>query len=461
MVLGHPANKLQACINKYQKMKKMKKIPNKSVLLLTILSCLLFVSCEYQEIEKAEYPDQTLYMPAAVNGVYTINNIPQRISDAHPVPGQPYRFTVDVPNNKLIVPLGVYRSAIHRSGKVQVDIEAISDTIAELAALSVIPPTTTILSASEYTLPASVDIADGETLGFFNLEIDLDYLLGFPDALFGLGVGIHSNVMKVNPLYKTTILVLDTKVLKPVANFTFAADAVNARKIVFTNSSAYSVNYTWDFGDGSAASTERSPSHEYPGAGWYTVTLTAVGATGDTDQSTTAVPVLVSTPYKGTPWPVPGKIQAEDFDNGGEGVAYHDQDAVNEGKGYRTNVGVDIHDGTWAWDHADNSPVIGWFRNGEWMKYTVNIEAGTYNLILRLGTINIGTKLEILLDDEPLLIYDVIPVSWDLADVTAATGLELPGGIHVITMKNPAPDGATNIDYNFSSFTFSKVTTGE
>jgi hypothetical protein len=39
---------------------------------------------------------------------------------------------------------------------------------------------------------------------------------------------------------------------------------------------------------------------------------------------------------------VPGTVQAEDFNNGGENVAYHDLDAANNGNTYRTSEGVDI-----------------------------------------------------------------------------------------------------------------------
>src|SRR5262249_40228283 len=48
-----------------------------------------------------------------------------------------------------------------------------------------------------------------------------------------------------------------------------------------------------------------------------------------------------TTPYLGTPAPVPGTIQSENFDNGGEGHAYHDTSAGNEGGMYR-QTDVDI-----------------------------------------------------------------------------------------------------------------------
>jgi hypothetical protein len=47
-------------------------------------------------------------------------------------------------------------------------------------------------------------------------------------------------------------------------------------------------------------------------------------------------------PYGGTPWAIPGTIEAENYDLGGEGVAYHDTDATNNGGVYRTTEGVDL-----------------------------------------------------------------------------------------------------------------------
>ena len=37
------------------------------------------------------------------------------------------------------------------------------------------------------------------------------------------------------------------------------------------------------------------------------------------------------TPYRGLPAPFPGRVEAEDYDHGGEGVAYHDTDPTNAG----------------------------------------------------------------------------------------------------------------------------------
>jgi hypothetical protein len=62
-----------------------------------------------------------------------------------------------------------------------------------------------------------------------------------------------------------------------------------------------------------------------------------------------SLPLLVSTatagpqaPFTGSPFSIPGLIEAEDFDTGGEGVAYHDMVSGNAGGRYRFDTDVDI-----------------------------------------------------------------------------------------------------------------------
>ena len=65
---------------------------------------------------------------------------------------------------------------------------------------------------------------------------------------------------------------------------------------------------------------------------------------------------------------VPGIIEAEDFDMGGEGMSFHDSDANDEGRtGYRyDNEGLDITTGNGGYS-------VGYTVSGEWMEYTVNV----------------------------------------------------------------------------------------
>ena len=112
--------------------------------------------------------------------------------------------------------------------------------------------------------------------------------------------------------------------------------------------------------------------------------------------------------HKTGPPNIPGIVQCALYDLGGEGVAYHDADAVNNGSGklnvdpihqkahaspyiwhFRKDEGVDI---SYVKDGADlshtnlvsphiNQLYIGWTEDGEWCNYTVNVtQPGTYRI---------------------------------------------------------------------------------
>lgn len=270
-------------------------LKNNIRLLITFISIIpLLISCEYEtKVRDAEYPDQLIYMPAAYGGFFTINDIPKRIGD--PVtPGQPFRFTVNTDSRKFSVPLSVYRAGINNSGTFTVDIATNADTISKLILAGKLI-NTQLLPADKYSLStSSVEMLDGNEIASFTLEVDIDFLLNnFPTNIYAIGVGISSTQRAVNPKLATTIVVIDTKIMKPTANFTTAADASDARKIIFSNTSLFANAYSWDFGDGSTVVADKAPSHTYGSAGTFTVKLTASGITGSQNQSVFTKDVIV------------------------------------------------------------------------------------------------------------------------------------------------------------------------
>ena len=95
----------------------------------------------------------------------------------------------------------------------------------------------------------------------------------------------------------------------------------------------------------------------------------------------TVVPASGSTPYGGSARAVPGTIQAEDFDEGGKGIAYHDTSSANTGGQYRT-TDVDI-ERTMDTGGGYN---VGWLAAGEWLNYTVAVaQSRTYTLRARVA----------------------------------------------------------------------------
>lgn len=81
--------------------------------------------------------------------------------------------------------------------------------------------------------------------------------------------------------------------------------------------------------------------------------------------------VAARTPY-GT-YNIPGTvIQAENFDKGVEGSAFHDTDYTNSGNNsYRSGLGVDISTG-------NSGKVVSYTEDGEWLEYTVNVKEDGY-----------------------------------------------------------------------------------
>lgn len=266
----------------------MKSIITQGLKILFVLCgvVLILPSCTYKKIMDAEYPTQLIYMPAAVSN-FVIDNVPQPTL-ADPTPGNPYNIVVDLPNKKLNVPLGIYRSGIDNKGAFNVDIAVNNDTINKLLAISgQLPAGTILLNADKYSIPSSVEMKDGEEVAKFNLAVNLDSLRNnFPNKIYALAIGISSTQRASNPKLNTTIVVINTKMMKPTANFTSKVDANNSKNIIFTNTSLYGMSYSWDFGDGSALSPVINSSHIYATAGTYTVTLTAIGAGGEIDKST-------------------------------------------------------------------------------------------------------------------------------------------------------------------------------
>ncbi len=81
---------------------------------------------------------------------------------------------------------------------------------------------------------------------------------------------------------------------QPNAAFTSSASGgCGPLNVQFTNQSTNSTNYSWNFGDGSPASTQSSPSHLYSASGTYTVVLTSTGS-GCTDTQSHTISVGLS-----------------------------------------------------------------------------------------------------------------------------------------------------------------------
>lgn len=176
---------------------------------------------------------------------------------------------------------------------------------------------------------------------------------------------------------------------------------------------------------------------------------------------------------------IPGKIECEFYNEGGEGLAYHDSDSVNNGSGklnpangtylneFRMKEGVDIS--YTKSNNIDNNPYskvpplmnqlyVGWTKPGEWINYTVRVEhTAVYNLGL-MYTANGDGAIAIDIDGKEIA-KDIKVVSthddrdtvawrqwhhWNKAD--SLTSFKIEKGLHVLTLK-VVGNGNMNFDY--------------
>lgn len=90
-----------------------------------------------------------------------------------------------------------------------------------------------------------------------------------------------------------------------------------------------------------------------------------------------SVPAPVESAYQ--TYSVGQTVEAENYNVGGEGVAYHDDNAVQQGGAYRLDSGVDVLEGS----GASNDAFIGFGDAGEWVDYTVEVPTtGMYDMAI-------------------------------------------------------------------------------
>ena len=160
-------------------------------------------------------------------------------------------------------------------------------------------------------------------------------------------------------------------------------------------------------------------------------------------------PALVPQPFHGAPSLAGRPIEAEDFDLGGDGVAYHDSTTANLGGGYR-NTGVDVQSG------GSNGFNVGYTQAGEWLQYTITTpQADDYVFTARVASQGAGGKFHVSFDGANLTGTLAIPNTgtWDTFATVASGKFHLSAGTHVMRIwvdsNSPVYKAAGNFDTFF------------
>ena len=147
----------------------------------------------------------------------------------------------------------------------------------------------------------------------------------------------------------------------------------------------------------------------------------------------------VQEPFGDAPIAIPGKVEAEDFDKGGNGVSYYDKVLKNQGGAYREDY-VDIVPLGCAEAESCSTPTgyaIGYTESGEWLEYTMNVaKAGTYGVQANMATSSEKAGIALSLNGKALGDTLIAKQGEDWETYTAiSTKVELPEGENVLKVS--------------------------
>ncbi|MFN8438449.1 MAG: family 43 glycosylhydrolase [Cytophagales bacterium] len=260
---------------------------------------------------------------------------------------------------------------------------------------------------------------------------------GYADFdFFRIGANITeaTNSVKINPTITLTSPANKATYVTP-ASITISATASDAdgtiSKVDFYNGTTL-LN--------SDASSPYSYSWTNVAAGTYYIKAIATDNQGNTSVSEidTIKVNVAQAPYGGTAWVIPGIIQAENYDVGGNGFAYSDSTSGNSGgASFRTDEDVDLETCT----DAGGGYNLGWATKSEWLEYTVKVNnTATYDLDLRVACNGTGRTLSVSMDGVNIASNVTIPNTggWQTWQTVTVSGIPLTAGQKVmrITVGN-------------------------
>jgi len=152
-------------------------------------------------------------------------------------------------------------------------------------------------------------------------------------------------------------------------------------------------------------------------------------------------------PYKGVAAAVPGKLEFENYDEGGSGVSYSDTDSENKGKVYREDA-VDIEAIDCENASEEKCYALGYTLKDEWLEYTIDV-ANTAKLFwkARVATGSETAGFHMTIDGKPFGENVVVENtgSWTDYKEIAGEGAEVEKGKHILRVTIDQP--YVNLDW--------------
>ncbi|MBP5481511.1 MAG: endo-1,4-beta-xylanase [Paludibacteraceae bacterium] len=172
-------------------------------------------------------------------------------------------------------------------------------------------------------------------------------------------------------------------------------------------------------------------------AGNYSIKVIVITNSNDEVKGSSSVKVVEpNKPYGGSAAVIPGKIEAENYDEGASGMAYFDQSDGNKCDDYTNHYRKDDVD----LKEISGGVAVGSFEGDEWMSYTVDVKKdGDYDVTLHLGEGNDSGSLSVEFDESNVSFNVSVKKlgSWGtFDDVKVSKKVSLKKGVQNMVIKN-------------------------
>jgi hypothetical protein len=148
---------------------------------------------------------------------------------------------------------------------------------------------------------------------------------------------------------------------------------------------------------------------------------------------------LVREAYNGEPAAIPGVIEAENYDKGGNRFSFYDKDAANKGETYREDaVDVITLDGATCNGDACKGYAVGYTEAGEWLEYSVKVAtSGKFAIRANVATASETSKIQLFVDGAAIgdtVTFEKVDTVWTVYKEVDIGVADLTAGEHILKL---------------------------
>lgn len=230
------------------------------------------------------------------------------------------------------------------------------------------------------------------------------------------------------------------KISTPVNNATFTSPA-NVSITATATVTSGSISNVKFYNGSTLLTTDNASPYGYDwtnvAAGTYTIKAVATDNAGNSATDTVRIKINIPQgPFNNNATVIPGIIQMEHYDVGGNGIAYSDDSpgsAVTPSINFRTNEDVDLE----TCQDVGGGYNLGFATANEWLEYTINVtKTGNYKLDVRSACNGDGRTIALTIDGNNLVSSIAIPNtgSWQTWTTTSVNNISLTAGTHILRL---------------------------